>query len=63
MGNCLRVVEVIFVFYSNVEGGWDALALEARKLRIARVKRRDLDVNSVLSVHLKILIPLVSGGN
>ena len=47
----------------HVEGGWDGLALEAHKLRIARVKRRDLDVNSVLSVHLKILISLVSGGN
>ena len=41
----------------------ERLALVVHELSIARVERRDLDRNSVLSVYLKILISLVSGGN
>jgi len=34
-----------------------------RKLGVACVERRDLDVNLVLSVYLETLVSLVSGGN
>ena len=37
--------------------------LEGHELSIAHIERRDLNVDSVLSVYFKILISLVSGGN